>query len=213
MASAVHPVQPQPRRNHVFLNPGPHLGCGIRFVPELFERLEPPLHLVYAGVRPHGWFGDFLGWNDGLELEAAIPRIGGPMIVLPAFDLIRNPEGECATVPLGLVVVTAAHAGARWDLDRGFLQFIHSSLTGSVSFPESDRPRRNPCFGASIHVHAPGRTRTCDPRLRRPMLYPPELRALWDRKLIQVLHEAQEAENRKNPPPLPVQSVASTTPS
>ena|SRR6185437_8743393 len=24
---------------------------------------------------------------------------------------------------------------------------------------------------------APGRTRTCDPRLRRPMLYPPELRA------------------------------------
>ena len=25
--------------------------------------------------------------------------------------------------------------------------------------------------------HAPGRTRTCDPRLRRPMLYPPELRA------------------------------------
>gem|GEM_PF-1907746 len=25
---------------------------------------------------------------------------------------------------------------------------------------------------------APGRTRTCDPRLRRPMLYPAELRAL-----------------------------------
>ena len=24
---------------------------------------------------------------------------------------------------------------------------------------------------------APGRTRTCDPRLRRPVLYPPELRA------------------------------------
>jgi hypothetical protein len=31
---------------------------------------------------------------------------------------------------------------------------------------------------------APGRTRTCDPRLRRPMLYPPELRARAGNRLI-----------------------------
>src|ERR1035437_7946990 len=29
----------------------------------------------------------------------------------------------------------------------------------------------------SLGNGAPGRTRTCDPRLRRPVLYPPELRA------------------------------------
>jgi hypothetical protein len=29
----------------------------------------------------------------------------------------------------------------------------------------------------SANTGAPGRTRTCDPRLRRPVLYPPELRA------------------------------------
>src|SRR6266566_1904707 len=28
----------------------------------------------------------------------------------------------------------------------------------------------------SLGKSAPGRTRTCDPRLRRPVLYPPELR-------------------------------------
>ena len=32
-------------------------------------------------------------------------------------------------------------------------------------------------------VGAPGRTRTCNPRLRRPMLYPVELRALQEREL------------------------------
>ena len=35
----------------------------------------------------------------------------------------------------------------------------------------------------SLRDGAPGRTRTCDPRLRRPLLYPTELRALtWDFK-------------------------------
>ncbi len=29
-----------------------------------------------------------------------------------------------------------------------------------------------------LRPYAPGRTRTCDPRLRRPVLYPAELRAL-----------------------------------
>jgi hypothetical protein len=41
--------------------------------------------------------------------------------------------------------------------------------------------RRFPRTAGGDHVAerrgAPGRTRTCDPRLRRPMLYPPELRA------------------------------------
>ena len=30
------------------------------------------------------------------------------------------------------------------------------------------------------NIGAPGRTRTCDPRFRKPMLYPAELRALQD---------------------------------
>jgi hypothetical protein len=33
------------------------------------------------------------------------------------------------------------------------------------------------CHTARAKTGAPGRARTCDPRLRRPMLYPTELRA------------------------------------
>ena len=36
-------------------------------------------------------------------------------------------------------------------------------------------------------LSAPGRIRTCDPRLRRPVLYPTELRAHWREKIVQEL--------------------------
>src|SRR5580658_2501530 len=41
------------------------------------------------------------------------------------------------------------------------------------ALPTELRPPSVPPRAAGV----PGRTRTCDPRLRRPMLYPPELRA------------------------------------
>ena len=49
--------------------------------------------------------------------------------------------------------------------------------------PKHGRPGTRPpglsciCLCILVLVSAPGRTRTCDPRLRRPVLYPPELRA------------------------------------
>lgn len=51
------------------------------------------------------------------------------------------------------------------------------SITKSLTF----QLRYLRCFGTiSVNDYngAPGRTRTCGPRLRRPMLYPAELRAL-----------------------------------
>jgi hypothetical protein len=56
-----------------------------------------------------------------------------------------------------------------------------------------DNRDHNPGLYQLSYVHqqclratgAPGRTRTCDPRLRRPMLYPPELRApFYKQRLI-----------------------------
>ncbi len=38
-------------------------------------------------------------------------------------------------------------------------------------------PPTDPCFVTAWNDGAPGRDRTCDPRLRRPMLYPTELQA------------------------------------
>ena len=44
--------------------------------------------------------------------------------------------------------------------------------------------------GALLYSNAPARTRTWDPRLRRPMLYPPELRARNERGLPAALGAA-----------------------
>ena len=44
---------------------------------------------------------------------------------------------------------------------------------------EGEQARKTPAVGRdSEQYHAPGRTRTCDPQLRRLLLYPAELRAL-----------------------------------
>jgi hypothetical protein len=55
-----------------------------------------------------------------------------------------------------------------------------------------DNRDHNPGLYQLSYVHhrlhraagAPGRTRTCDPRLRRPMLYPPELRAPFKNQIL-----------------------------
>ena len=53
-----------------------------------------------------------------------------------------------------------------------------SSRTASIAGkPASTHP--SPTRASSIQTGAPGRTRTCNPRLRRPMLCPVELRAPW----------------------------------
>jgi hypothetical protein len=54
------------------------------------------------------------------------------------------------------------------------------SLVGSTLFITKDKSAvsADACFGTFCGFGAPGRTRTCNPRLRRPVLYPVELRAL-----------------------------------
>jgi hypothetical protein len=63
---------------------------------------------------------------------------------------------------------------------------LHFRTKGGVDDGDRTHDNRdhNPGLYQLSYVHhrlratgAPGRTRTCDPRLRRPMLYPPELRA------------------------------------
>ena len=54
------------------------------------------------------------------------------------------------------------------------------SLAGSLVFITKDKSAvsADACSGTICGFGAPGRTRTCNPRLRRPVLYPVELRAL-----------------------------------
>ncbi len=76
---------------------------------------------------------------------------------------------------------------ARGMSDPDLLAGPLPSAGGLTPFP--NRKNKDPAavvgFGVLFYLNAPGRTRTCDPRLRRPMLYPTELRALGTRKLIQ----------------------------
>ena len=52
-------------------------------------------------------------------------------------------------------------------------------LTTALWIPDSATPIRNDGARTLNIFGAPGRTRTCNPRLRRPVLYPVELRALF----------------------------------
>lgn len=72
--------------------------------------------------------------------------------------------------------------GGRWDLNPRPPESQSGALPAELRPPFKTRrhlspsfsmllPRLTTCFGA------PGRARTCNPRLRRPMLYPVELRA------------------------------------
>ena len=69
-------------------------------------------------------------------------------------------------IPAGALIVTAC------DRDRRGSRSQRCSCRGSRC---RSSPRRFP--NDSENIGAPDRTRTCDPRLRRPVLYPTELRA------------------------------------
>src|SRR5262245_29552430 len=47
----------------------------------------------------------------------------------------------------------------------------------SARFSARGRPRGGTALEVVVVVGAPGRSRTCDPRIRSPMLYPTELQA------------------------------------
>jgi hypothetical protein len=64
----------------------------------------------------------------------------------------------------------------------------------------------------SAATGAPGRTRTCDPRLRRPMLYPAELRAHPERPWSLAARDGRGREIRTPDPLLPKQMRYQTAP-
>jgi hypothetical protein len=72
--------------------------------------------------------------------------------------------------------------GGRWDSNPRRPESQSGALPTELRPPSSypNKPAFHPAFRDHLRG-APGRTRTCDPRLRRPMLYPAELRAhgLW----------------------------------
>ena len=60
----------------------------------------------------------------------------------------------------------------------------------TVGVAKEEQPRGRECPTGrdpnGEYVGAPGRNRTCDPWLRRPMLYPTELRAPWSAEELSV---------------------------
>src|SRR5437762_1438856 len=88
--------------------------------------------------------------------------------------------------PRGLWRVVNGSDGTRWtrtvpvpEQKREVWRARQDSepLAASDASRGASRARADATNSRSERVGAPGRTRTCDPRLRRPVLYPPELRA------------------------------------
>ena len=93
---------------------------------------------------------------------------------------------ETATAPLktGVDDGTRTHDGRNHNPGLYQLSYVHHRQSNlrrqhywhNAASGPSVAPRRS-FRSAATRLGAPGRTRTCDPRLRRPMLYPAELRA------------------------------------
>lgn len=69
--------------------------------------------------------------------------------------------------------------GQVWGQAMGVNLRLHESKYESTDFGTNTHPLRH-CRKCLIHkrfTNAPGKIRTCDPRFRKPMLYPTELRA------------------------------------
>ena len=85
--------------------------------------------------------------------------------------------------------------GGRWDLNPRQPESQSGALPTELRPPQgvfaiytlyfsSVNTKIQPCYQDLPDSHgAPGRIRTCDPRLRRPLLYPAELRALGESSL------------------------------
>ena len=143
-----------------------------------------------AGLLPFSWRRSILetqppNFNPsapGHVRKLAEPRSQGRLVHAPARTrtwnlLIKSQllyqlsyEGK-ALEPSGLVSrfqLTGSRAQTQW-LARGQAGAVHPGT-----------PRNNDPGGRRL-LSAPGRTRTCDQRIRNPLLYPPELRAPWQR--------------------------------
>ena len=91
--------------------------------------------------------------------------------------------------------------GGRWDLNPRQPESQSGALPTELRPPQgvfaiytlyfsSVNTKIQPCYQDLPDSHgAPGRIRTCDPRLRRPLLYPAELRALGESSLQKVVGE------------------------
>src|SRR4249919_530817 len=101
----------------------------------------------------------------------------------------RHVQRRCRmSIPLLAALIDACSSGSPTLLDE---RHAHRFRAGCESHQckdgvddgtrTHDGRNHNPGLYQLSYVHhcsgAPGRTRTCDPRLRRPMLYPAELRA------------------------------------
>ena len=114
-----------------------------------------------------------MGWTMGLE-----PRItSSPSQTLPCRSLHRarpgshpiiDPGRPLRPISAGGVEKSGVDDGTRTHDDRD-----HNPGLYQLSYAHHIAVFR--CFAR--RYGAPGRTRTCNPRLRRPMLYPVELRA------------------------------------
>jgi integrase len=111
---------------------------------------------------------------ESIKLELTMGQIIAlPMRAVASGETASEPGSEAASEPAQAAGLTAVLTAARGKGDA--IADDSSAISGT-----------------------PGRTRTCDPRLRRPLLYPAELRALA-RVLIAVLGSASAVETLASP--------------
>src|SRR5947208_10416680 len=89
--------------------------------------------------------------------------------------VVRSARPVAALVPVLLRAVQNVDPELPIHQVASMRDIIQRSMT--LERAASVQPSVTPVSHGPSESGAPGRTRTCDPRLRRPVLYPPELRA------------------------------------
>ena len=134
------------------------------------------------GAQTTGRHGGLPRWTED-EARAALTELAPNVRVVPSFRLVGS----------ALALGGRAH-GARALLGEVTERYAHlvpnAVLVVANAAQVARESRHDPVTTFSVDpkklsdlAGAPGRTRTCDQRLRRPLLYPTELRARAMHKL------------------------------
>jgi hypothetical protein len=129
-----------------------------------------------------------------LKLPRTLAGRRGEVTEHPLDLLVRHQEA--VTVISSVLAMTERFARALIDCateacpSGGSVKTLNEPQVTHRSFSE---PRKRPEAALARRQSAPGRTRTCDPRLRRPSLYPAELRGL----VMQIACETASVANRR----------------
>ena len=138
-------------------------GASLRVVRELARHSTPTLTIGrYSHVRIH-------------DLRAAVPSVPGTISTTPPESMALLATGTCDSLLHRCNKLDAKPCESMRPRATGAHEAVMASDQNHSAFTSENATLSQ---DATNCENAPGRTRTCDRRIRNPLLYPTELRVL-----------------------------------